>query len=115
MRSAVHALGLRYRVDHPVRIEGRRPIRPDLVFASPRVAVFVDGCFWHGCPEHGTQPASRTEYWDRKIAENKERDARNARDLSDAGWIVVRVWEHEAPDDAARRIAAVVASARTRL
>lgn len=104
LRRAVHALGLRYRVDFPIRCGTGRPIRPDIVFTKARVAVFVDGCFWHGCPKHGTSPKANSGYWKAKIALNQDRDVRQSAALQEHGWNVVRVWEHEAPADAARRV-----------
>ncbi|HEX2391980.1 MAG TPA: very short patch repair endonuclease [Solirubrobacterales bacterium] len=103
LRSELHRRGLRYRVD-------RRPLksvrcRADIVFPRQKVAVFVDGCFWHGCPEHGTSPQTNAAYWSAKIARNVERDRLNEAELSAAGWAVVRVWEHEISVDAADRIA----------
>jgi DNA mismatch endonuclease (patch repair protein) len=86
--------------------------RVDVVFTRVRVAVFIDGCFWHSCPEHGTSPEVNTEYWAAKLARNRERDARNNEALEAAGWHVVRVWEHEDPEVAAARIAAAVATRR---
>jgi DNA mismatch endonuclease (patch repair protein) len=70
------------------------PGRPDFVFLSRRIAVFVDGCFWHGCPKHGREPGSNTKYWREKLARNKSRDRRVSRELNKAGWTVVRFWEH---------------------
>lgn len=113
VRSAIHGMGLRYRVDLPIRVAGARPIRPDLVFTAARVAVFVDGCFWHGCPIHGTTPTTRSEYWISKIQANRARDARQADALTAAGWKVVRAWEHEDPADVAARVAALVRSSRS--
>jgi len=95
LRRALHALGLRYRVDYPVMTPSGR-VRVDVAFPRRRLAVFVDGCFWHGCPEHGTKPRQNPQYWDAKIARNRERDRRNAEGLREMGWTVVRVWEHEA-------------------
>jgi DNA mismatch endonuclease (patch repair protein) len=69
--------------------------RPDFIFAKPRVALFVDGCFWHGCPKHAKCPKNNREFWRRKLAANRARDARVTRTLRRAGWRVVRVWEHE--------------------
>ncbi|MGH3443713.1 MAG: very short patch repair endonuclease [Nitriliruptorales bacterium] len=106
VRSAVHRLGLRYRVDHPPLPELRR--RADMVFPRARVAVFVDGCSWHGCPEHGAVPATNRSYWSDKIARNRERDGDTDTRLLDAGWEPVRVWEHEDPERAAARIARLV-------
>lgn len=106
LRRAVHARGLRYRV-------AARPLAThrwtaDLVFRAPRVAVFVDGCYWHGCPDHFTPPRTNSGYWGPKIARNRERDARVNQDLAAGGWRVVRIWEHDDPLEAARRVEAVV-------
>ncbi|WP_201447064.1 very short patch repair endonuclease [Conexibacter woesei] len=109
VRSRLHAAGLRFRVDLPIRLEGIRPIRPDIVFTKRRIAVFCDGCFWHGCPEHGSRPRIRNgQYWTPKIAGNQERDARHKSALEAAGWTVLRFWEHEDPDLIAARIADAV-------
>jgi DNA mismatch endonuclease (patch repair protein) len=108
LRSELHALGLRFRVDHMIDTGGHR-VRADIAFTRPRVAVFVDGCFWHGCPEHGNQPRVNTGYWGPKLRRNFNRDRRNDRELAAAGWTVLRVWEHEEPADVARRIRAKVA------
>ena len=102
LRSALHRRGLRFRKDFPVRVEGRRPIRPDIVFTRARVAVFVDGCFWHGCPSCHRPPSSNQEYWTRKVARNMARDRRNARVLRRDGWTVLRVWEHALRADPAK-------------
>lgn len=110
LRSALHRLGLRFR-KHTAPMPALR-CRADLVFGPARVAVFVDGCFWHRCPEHGTSPAANAGYWAAKLDRNVERDRRNDRALGAAGWEVIRVWEHESPEDAARRVAAVVAARR---
>lgn len=106
VRSAVHALGLRFR-KHVAPLRGLR-CRADLVFGRQRVAVFVDGCFWHGCPEHGTSPATNSAYWIAKLGGNVERDRRNDAALAAAGWTVVRIWEHEDPRAAAQRVASAV-------
>ena len=110
LRSALHEMGLRYRVDFPIRCGSGRPIRPDVVFTRRRVVVFVDGCFWHGCPKHGTQPRSNGDYWRAKLALNHDRDERQAAALTASGWTVLRFWEHEPPADAASRVAATLAS-----
>jgi DNA mismatch endonuclease, patch repair protein len=110
VRSAVHALGLRYR-KHTRPLEALR-CRADLVFRRERVAVFVDGCFWHGCPQHGKRPTTNQQYWNSKIELNVSRDARNDAALEAAGWQPLRVWEHEHPIDAAARIAAAVRERR---
>jgi len=103
--------GLRYRVDvAPIR--GRR--RADVVFTRDRVAVYVDGCFWHRCPLHGTTPRSNQEWWTAKLDANVARDRATDEELSAAGWTVVRVWEHEDPAVAALRVKAAVGAARGR-
>ena len=108
LRSAAHALGLRYRVSvRPLR-ELRRTA--DLVFTKARVAVFLDGCFWHGCPDHHTVAATNAGFWAEKVESTRSRDRDTDRRLADAGWTSIRVWEHEDPMDAANRIQAVIAS-----
>lgn len=97
LRSTLHASGLRFRVDLPISVPGRRPIRPDVVLTRVRVVVFVDGCFWHGCPEHGKPPRTNSKYWNAKIAINQMRDREQTAALERAGWTVVRVWEHDDP------------------
>ncbi|WP_306894774.1 very short patch repair endonuclease [Agromyces albus] len=95
VRRLLHTLGMRFRVDYaPER--GLR-CRADIVFTKAKVAVFIDGCFWHGCPEHYRPPATNPEYWHPKIELNRARDARNNQALAEAGWTVVRYWEHEDP------------------
>ena len=93
LRRALHAAGYRFRVTHPVPGLRRRTI--DIAFTRRRVAVFLDGCFWHGCPEHGTDPRSNSAWWAEKIASNKARDRDTDRHLVSIGWTVVRIWEHE--------------------
>lgn len=110
VRRLLHAAGLRYRVDRPPLPGLRR--RADIVFGPARVAVYVDGCFWHGCPEHGTLPRANSEYWQKKLQRNRMRDVETDRRLMDAGWSVVRVWEHEAADDAVLRIKATLQGVR---
>lgn len=106
LRSAVHALGMRYRV-------GIRPLphvrrTADIVFTRARVAVFLDGCFWHGCPDHHRPAKRNAEFWDAKIKGNITRDASTDALLREAGWHVIRIWEHEDPLTAAERISAIV-------
>lgn len=108
LRSLLHGLGLRFRVDYAIRLEGRRPIRADVVFTRRRVAVFVDGCFWHSCPQHGSQPKTNTDYWQPKLQRNRERDALYSRLLEEAGWRVIRIWEHESAPEAAARVVEAV-------
>jgi DNA mismatch endonuclease (patch repair protein) len=104
LRQTLHRLGLRYRVDFPVRPSGGRLIRPDIVFPARWIAVYVDGCFWHGCPLHGTRATTNRAYWDDKIATNKARDTRTTEALEADGWTVLRFWEHDDPLEAAQLI-----------
>jgi DNA mismatch endonuclease (patch repair protein) len=106
LRSALHRLGLRFRVD--ARPVASIPRRADVVLRGDRVAVFLDGCFWHGCPVHFRSPSANAAYWAAKIGGNRARDASTTTLLEAAGWHVVRVWEHEPARDAARRIAATL-------
>ncbi|MGY3567412.1 very short patch repair endonuclease [Sinomonas sp. RB5] len=106
VRRAVHAMGLRYRVAYRPVPALRRTA--DLVFTRARVAVFIDGCYWHGCPQHYIEPASNVDYWRPKIARNRERDAETTAALSAAGWQVLRFWSHEDPARVAAEIAEAV-------
>ena len=110
LRSVLHGLGLRFRVQRSPIAGLRR--RADIVFAPARVAVFVDGCFWHGCPEHATWPKTNARWWREKIEGNRSRDADTDARLAAAGWLSVRVWTHEESAEAAERIACVVRSRR---
>lgn len=103
VRAALHARGARFRVDHRLQLDSLN-VRPDIVFTRRRLAVFVDGCFWHGCPQHGNLPQRNSDYWEPKLRRNADRDQRVDRALADAGWRVMRAWEHEAPDAIARRV-----------
>jgi len=105
-------LGLRFRVAARPLVDVRRTA--DLVFPREQVAVFLDGCFWHGCPEHCSAAASNSEYWAKKIALNRQRDRDTDQRLTDAGWVVVRVWEHDATLLAADRVASIVRARRPR-
>lgn len=109
VRRLVHAAGFRYRVDAKPLTDFNR--RADLVFTRARVAVFVDGCYWHGCPEHGTIAKANAAYWATKIARNRERDHETDRVLRERGWTVVRVWEHEEPNDVVERVVRVLRDA----
>lgn len=111
VRRHLHARGFRYRVDASLPLAGIRR-RADILFTRAQVAVFVDGCFWHSCPQHGTTPKSNREWWVTKLAANVARDAGTDRRLADSGWISLRIWEHEDPGDAAERVAQIV---RTRV
>lgn len=106
LRRALHTRGLRYRVDVPP-VDGSRG-RADILFPRSRVAVYVDGCFWHSCPTHGVLPKGNREWWRAKLAATVKRDRTTDTTLRGLGWEVVRVWEHEDPAGAADRIEAVV-------
>jgi DNA mismatch endonuclease (patch repair protein) len=108
VRRLLHAAGLRYRVNVPVPGVPRRTT--DIVFGKAKVAIFMDGCFWHGCPEHATQPKANAEWWRAKLDKNMARDRDTTEHLRSAGWTVLRFWEHESTEDVARQIAAIVAS-----
>jgi DNA mismatch endonuclease (patch repair protein) len=108
VRSLLHAQGLRFRVDYPVRVGDARPVRPDIIFTRRKLAVFIDGCYWHGCSEHGVRNGgANAGYWGPKIARNQERDAEHSALLESAGWTVLRFWEH----DDARQVAVTIRSA----
>ena len=112
LRTLLHAQGLRYRI-------ATRPLRDlrrtaDVVFRSARVAIFVDGCFWHRCPEHYTLPKTNPDYWLPKLERNEERDRETDSALIAAGWLPIRVWEHEDVAVAARKIERAVRSRRER-
>ena len=97
LRSALHGMGYRFRKDFALKLDGTR-VRPDVVFTRRKVAVFVDGCFWHVCPQHGRQPTVNEWYWSPKLQRNVERDRRADAVLMAAGWRVIRIWEHEPLD-----------------
>jgi DNA mismatch endonuclease (patch repair protein) len=110
LRSALHRLGLRFRVDAAPLIGSRR--RADVVFRTERVAVFVDGCFWHGCPQHGSQPKQNAQWWIEKLDQNRRRDRDTNRELAEAGWLVLRFWEHDDVNAAAGCIQKAVCERR---
>lgn len=110
IRSGLHRAGLRFR-------KHRRPLpdlrcEADVVFPRERLAVFIDGCFWHGCPEHATRPATNREWWATKLDRNLERDAKNDARLQEAGWVVLRIWEHEEVGAAVGRVAELLSGLR---
>jgi DNA mismatch endonuclease (patch repair protein) len=107
LRSALFTKGLRFRLDKkPVEDLNRKA---DILFISAKVAVFVDGCYWHGCPIHGTQSKANADFWAQKIKRNQERDLDTTNQLEKMGWYVIRVWEHEDPEIASQRICRIVA------
>jgi DNA mismatch endonuclease, patch repair protein len=108
VRSLLHRAGLRFRVRYSIILGPRRWTRPDVVFTRARLAVYIDGCFWHGCPEHRTHPRNNSAYWAAKIEGNIARDADTDRRLDDLGWHVLRAWKHEDPASVAARIADAV-------
>lgn len=110
LRSELHRLGLRYYVDRSVLPGLRR--RADVVFTNAHVAVFIDGCFWHGCPQHATAPKANAAWWAEKLQANVTRDRDTDRRLQAAGWVVVRIWEHEAAASAAELIRKLVRERR---
>lgn len=111
LRSELQRRGLRFRKDHTVLAGGVR-VRPDVVFTSVHLAVFVDGCFWHGCPDHANQPRANPGYWGPKLASNSARDRRVGEALAQAGWLTIRIWEHEPATEGADRVAAALSSLR---
>src|ERR1700749_5096388 len=110
LRRALHRLGYRFRKDHRLHPPPRR-VRPDIAFTARKVAVFVDGCFWHACPEHGSRPAVNQGYWNPKLLRNVERDQAADAALADAGWQVVRLWEHVPLDDAVTAVVTALGGA----
>ncbi|WP_406505173.1 very short patch repair endonuclease [Streptomyces sp. NBC_01602] len=110
VRKLLHAAGYRYRVNTRVPDMSRRTI--DIAFTRAKVAVFLDGCFWHGCPEHATQPKSNAEWWRQKLDRNMARDAETTAHLVAEGWTVLRFWEHQSPVRVAKQVAEVVDRAR---
>lgn len=111
-RRALYRAGLRYRVVYPIPGQRRRTI--DIAFVGAKIAVFIDGCFWHGCPQHGTQPRSNSGWWQTKIATNQARDRDSDQLLAEAGWTVLRFWEHVDPGQIATEVEAAVSIARRR-
>lgn len=110
LRRVLHGRGLRYRLQQQPLVGVRR--KADLVFGPAKVAVMVDGCFWHGCPQHGTTPRANRDWWVSKISRNVERDRETDELLMAAGWLSLRVWEHEDPVAAADRVERAVRERR---
>lgn len=111
VRRLLHSGGLRYRLHVPVPGMPRRTV--DIVFGRLKIAVFLDGCFWHGCPGHATSPRANAEWWRSKLDRNVARDRETTEHLVAEGWTVLRFWEHESAEDVARRVALAVASKRS--
>ena len=111
VRSALHRRGYRFRKDYVIRLDGKL-IRPDIAFTRQRVAVFIDGCFWHCCPEHGRQPGVNGDYWSPKLKGNVERDLRQTSALRNASWEVLRFWEHEGTAAIVSTLATTIESRR---
>lgn len=107
VRSLLHRQGYRFRKDAPIAVADGS-VRADIVFPRARLAVFIDGCFWHCCPEHGTRPNANNDYWGPKLDRNVERDRLTGNRLRDAGWTVLRVWEHAPADEAVAEIVATL-------
>lgn len=108
IRSAIHAQGLRFRVDYLIALPDVRAIRVDVAFPRQRLAVMVDGCFWHCCPEHGRVPSKNPQYWPDKLARNRRRDEKVNEQLALLGWRVLRIWEHEDLEAATGRVVAAL-------
>lgn len=107
LRQKLWSAGLRYRLKTKEKLPGS----PDLVFVRAKVAVFVDGCFWHGCPIHGTRPKTNEDFWAMKLSRNRERDAQVNRKLEALGWVPVRIWEHEVKtqlDECLSKVCAII-------
>ena len=111
LRRALHGLGYRYRKDYRLDLEGGRRVRPDIAFTARKVAVFVDGCFWHACPDHGSKPSVNGWYWGPKLLRNMERDRLADAALALAGWRVVRLWEHVPLEEAVEAVRTALADA----
>ena len=107
IRSLLHRRGRRFRKDVLIRTPDGRA-HADIVFSGARVAVFVDGCFWHSCPVHGSVPKANRDYWEPKLQRNRQRDEAVSRWLTNAGWRVLRVWEHADPEAAVAEIEAAL-------
>lgn len=112
VRRILFRKGMRYRVDYPVLHKPLR--RADIAFMGVKVAVFIDGCFWHGCPVHGTRAKANAAFWDDKISTNQKRDKDTNNRLKEQGWSVIRIWEHEDPEKAAKKIEKEVRQRRGR-
>lgn len=112
LRRILHAKGFRFRVAYPIPGIPRRTV--DIAFPGRRIAVFVDGCFWHACPEHGVAPKNNADWWAAKLESNRLRDQETTHLLTDLGWTVLRVWEHEVPNPAVIRVLSCLSEPPTR-
>ncbi|MHA7181614.1 very short patch repair endonuclease [Arthrobacter sp. MDB2-24] len=110
VRRALHRRGFRYRVDY-APLKGLRS-RADIVFTRVQIAVYLDGCFWHGCPSHGTTPTTNADYWIPKLEQNRRRDGKVTKLLGESGWTVLRFWEHDDPSMIVDKIAECVRGAQ---
>ena len=113
VRSALHRAGLRFRKDHRVVVP-TTSVRVDVLFPGQRLALFIDGCFWHGCAQHLQWPKANGDWWRAKIEGNRARDRKVDAALTEAGWTVLRVWEHEPPDAVVARVIAALSVGATR-
>ncbi|GFG52314.1 hypothetical protein MAGR_37550 [Mycolicibacterium agri] len=109
LRSALHGLGFRFRKDYAIKVNGK-VIRPDVAFTRHRIAVFIDGCFWHSCPKHGRKPSVNSDYWSPKLEGNARRDLQQTCALRAAGWVVLRFWEHEDLDSMVTQVSDLITS-----
>ncbi|WP_119032279.1 very short patch repair endonuclease [Gordonia rubripertincta] len=112
VRRALHSRGVRFRTN--VKVEPDLRTRADVAWRGLKLAVFIDGCFWHGCPKHATQPAANAEWWAEKLETNRARDRRTDSTLTERGWTVRRYWEHELPEEVADDIVRLLGSLRKR-
>ena len=112
VRQLLHSAGYRYRVHYPVPGMRRRKI--DIAFTRVRLAVLIDGCFWHGCPDHATRPKANAEWWRQKLDRNITRDRETNAQLASEGWTILRFWEHESPEAVMREVAEAVDRERRR-
>lgn len=114
LRSELHRRGYRFRKNLRLDLAPGRRLRPDIVFQGLRLAVFVDGCYWHGCEQHRSIPTSNSAFWRAKIEGTRQRDAAHIEWLRSAGWTVLRCWEHEPVDQAADRVTEALEEAQRR-
>lgn len=112
LRSALHARGLRFRKNMRIDLGNGRRVRPDIVFPGLRLAIFVDGCFWHGCRKHRSLPKANAGFWKNKIEATGRRDLRQAEWLTSAGWHVLRVWEHDVVSPAVEMVMDLIVHVR---